>query len=190
MPITPGGIFYPGRETPNDPTVWAAQMAHSMDTAGAAPPGAVVAFASNTIPNNWLLCNGQSVSRTTYSNLFAAIGTTYGAGNGSTTFGLPDMRGRVIAGRNTGDSDFSTLNHKNGAKTHTLSINEMPQHRHTGMYKFGGQMLTWRDTTGSGTLGGVRGSNDGEEIFTGLTGGTMAHNNLQPYIVLNWIIRT
>lgn len=62
------------------------------------PAGAVFAFAGNSDPAGALLCNGAAVSRTTYARLFAAIGTTYGAGNGSTTFNLPDLRGRFIEG--------------------------------------------------------------------------------------------
>ena len=60
------------------------------------PPGVMVAFAGQTIPDGWLICNGAAVSRTTYANLFAAIGTTYGAGDGSTTFNLPNPDGRVL----------------------------------------------------------------------------------------------
>lgn len=65
---------------------------------GAVPIGSVTAFAGATAPSGWLLCAGQTVSRTQYSGLFLTIGTTYGAGDGSTTFALPDLRGRVIAG--------------------------------------------------------------------------------------------
>lgn len=62
------------------------------------PAGEVAAFARNTAPEGWLVCNGQAVSRTTYARLFAAIGTTFGAGNGSTTFNVPDLRGEFIRG--------------------------------------------------------------------------------------------
>lgn len=60
------------------------------------PPGTVVAYAGTTPPNGWLLCNGAAVSRTLYANLFAVIGTTHGIGDGSTTFNLPDYRGRFL----------------------------------------------------------------------------------------------
>lgn len=62
-------------------------------------PGIVVPFAGSVAPAGWLLCHGQAVSRTTYSNLFSVIGVTFGSGDGSTTFNLPDVRGRVIAGK-------------------------------------------------------------------------------------------
>jgi hypothetical protein len=68
----------------------------------AAPPGAVMAFARSSVPTGWLKCNGAAVSRTTYADLFAAIGTTYGAGDGSTTFNLPDLRGEFIRGHDDG----------------------------------------------------------------------------------------
>jgi hypothetical protein len=72
-------------------------------TATAKPPaGAVMHFAQATAPNGWLVCNGQAVSRTTYAALFTAIGTTYGAGDGSTTFSLPDLRGEFIRGADVG----------------------------------------------------------------------------------------
>ena len=81
---------------------------------GTFPAGAVIPFAGSTVPNGWLLCAGQTVSRTTYANLFAIIGTTYGAGNGSTTFHLPDLRGRVVAGLdNMGGSDAGRLSWAN-----------------------------------------------------------------------------
>lgn len=66
---------------------------------GGAPSGVVLPFAGSTAPSGWLLCFGQAVSRTTYASLFAAIGTAFGVGDGSTTFNLPDMRGRVPGGK-------------------------------------------------------------------------------------------
>ena len=71
---------------------------------GGTPPGTVAAFAGSTAPAGWLLCDGSAVSRTAYADLFAVIGTTYGAGNGSTTFALPDLRGRVAAGANASNA--------------------------------------------------------------------------------------
>lgn len=71
-------------------------------TTQAAPPGNVAHFAGTTAPAGWLLCNGATVSRTDYAALFAAIGTTYGAGDGATTFALPDLRGEFIRGLDSG----------------------------------------------------------------------------------------
>lgn len=96
------------------------------------PIGSVVEWFSNTIPTNWLLCNGQAVSRTTYSELFAKLGTTYGAGDGSTTFNLPNIKGRYIAGLDSNDPNFNSLGKTGGAVSqdiaHTHTING---HTHT-----------------------------------------------------------
>lgn len=110
---------------------------------GAMPIGAVIPFAGATAPSNWLLCYGQAVSRTTYAALFAVIGTTYGAGDGSTTFNVPDANGRVIAGKdNMGGTDKGrlsaffggvarTLGGILGAASHILTIAQMPGHTHS-----------------------------------------------------------
>ena len=109
------------------------------------PTGMVSPFAGSTAPNGWLLCFGQAVSRSTYAGLFAVIGTTYGAGDGSTTFALPDLRGRAVAGLdNMGGSAASrltntvltasnTLGATGGAQTHTLTSGEsgVPAHQHS-----------------------------------------------------------
>lgn len=92
-----------------------------------APVGSVQMFAGAAAPNGWLLCQGQEVLRSTYARLFAAIGTTWGAGNGSTTFVLPDLRGRAPIGASPSHGLAST----GGEETHTLSEAEMPAHSHT-----------------------------------------------------------
>jgi microcystin-dependent protein len=95
------------------------------------PPGTILMFGGAAAPAGWLLCNGSAVSRTTYSLLFTAIGTTYGAGDGSTTFTLPDLRGRVAVGSGTGPSlTARTVGNSGGAETHTLSTPEIPSHTH------------------------------------------------------------
>ena len=70
------------------------------DVLNAVPAGTMITFAGKTVPTGYLLCNGAAVSRTTYARLFAAIGTTYGAGDGSTTFNLPDVNERFLQGTN------------------------------------------------------------------------------------------
>lgn len=68
------------------------------DLSAVIPPGTIIHYAGRTVPSGWLICNGAKVSRTNYAALFAAIGTTYGAGDGSTTFGLPNLNGRFLEG--------------------------------------------------------------------------------------------
>ena len=82
----------------------------------AAPVGEVSSFAGSSAPTGWLLCDGSAVSRTTYAALFAIIGTTYGVGNGSTTFNLPNLKGRVIVGRDSAQTEFDVLGETQGAK--------------------------------------------------------------------------
>lgn len=93
-------------------------------------PGMIAMFAM-AAPAGWLLCDGRAVSRSTYSRLFATIGTSFGAGNGTDTFALPDLRGRTIIGPDPADATMNALGKTGGAKTHTLTTAEMPSHNHT-----------------------------------------------------------
>jgi microcystin-dependent protein len=101
------------------------------------PPGKLEMYAGGTPPIGWLLCDGSAVSRTTFANLFAAIGTTWGPGDGSTTFNVPDLRGRSPIGAGTGTGLTNrTLGAQVGAETHVMALSEMPSHGHndTGHY--------------------------------------------------------
>lgn len=173
--------------------------------------GTVTLFAGNTPPNGWLLCDGSAISRTTYAKLFAVIGTTYGAGDGSTTFNLPNLKGRVPVGLDTSQTEFNTLGKTGGAKTHTLTINEMPSHTHiqdahrhwissaqrddgngTGCMGNSQMYGLWADagSYSSDDPGYAYGRNSQWTTATNQnTGGGQAHNNLQPYISLNFIIK-
>jgi microcystin-dependent protein len=93
------------------------------------PAGVIQQYAAATAPTGYLLCDGSTVSRTTYAALFAVIGTTYGTGDGSTTFTLPDFRGRVAVAKST-DTEFDVMGEKGGAKTHTLTTAELASHSH------------------------------------------------------------
>lgn len=97
---------------------------------GVGPTGTVTMFAGASAPTGWLICDGSAISRTTYADLFTAIGTTYGAGDGSTTFNLPNLKGRVPVGQDAAQTEFDVLGETGGAKTHTLAATEMPVHTH------------------------------------------------------------
>lgn len=94
-------------------------------TADAVPVGAVFHFAASTAPTGFLVCNGSAVSRTTYAALFAIVSTTYGAGDGSTTFNLPDLRGEFIRGFDGGRGVDS------GRTFGSAQADELKSHTHT-----------------------------------------------------------
>lgn len=151
--------------------------------AEAVPTGTIFSYSASSAPTGYLLCDGTAVSRATYSTLFSLIGTDYGTGDGSTTFNTPNLKGKVPVGRDAAQTEFDALGETGGAKTHTLSIAEMPAHTHLL------NVMPNRNYTGSGfnpidPSGGITGD------ATQSTGGGGAHNNLQPYLTLNFIIRT
>lgn len=151
------------------------------------PIGGIIAFASDTIPNGWLLCDGRAVSRTEYAELFKAIGTEHGSGDGSTTFNLPNPKGRTLVGKDSTDTDFNELGKRGGEKTHTLTVSEMPSHNHLrdieNKIVNNGSGGAW-----SPSLKGTGNMTD-ENNSTRNTGGGQAHNNLQPYLAENFIIK-
>lgn len=151
-----------------------------IETLSGAPTGSLMQFAGSSAPTGYLLCDGSAVSRSAYSALFALISTTYGAGDGSTTFNVPDLKGRVAVGYDSGQTEFDTLGETGGANTHTLTTGEIPSHDHsTGS---GMEVLNTPGTSTYATLTDGAGA-------SGTTGGGGAHNNLQPYITLNYIVK-
>jgi microcystin-dependent protein len=106
------------------------------------PPGTINDYAGTTEPTGWLLCYGQAVSRVTYASLFDVVGVAFGAGDGSSTFNLPDCRGRVSAGKdNMGGSSADRISSvfngdilggSGGVETHILTTAQLPSHSHTG----------------------------------------------------------
>ena len=150
--------------------------------------GFILPFGGGTAPSGWLECNGQVVSRSTYSALFAIIGTIYGAGDGSTTFAVPDLQGRVIVGQggNTAlrtPTDLEDVGDTFGSQTHTLTEDEMPKHRHQSDF-FIPNVNHPRVRIHHGGV-----SKYGQP-FTTFAGGDQAHNNIQPSIVINYLIKT
>jgi microcystin-dependent protein len=181
------------------------------------PTATVLPYAGLTAPTGYLLCDGAAISRTTYSDLFGIIGLTYGIGDGSTTFNIPDLRGRVIAGQDdmggtsadrltnqSGGLNGDNLGATGGSETHALTEAQMPKHYHqmrgpnsiTAPQDDGG-------TTGHGLYGGGTPDDAAQEYGTYSTGGSASsgsqstgtsngnnHNNVQPTIILNYIIKT
>jgi microcystin-dependent protein len=162
--------------------------------------GVVVPFAGTTEPAGWLFCYGQAVSRTTYAALFSAISTTYGTGDGSTTFNLPDLRGRVVAGQDdmggtsanrlTSPLNGDTLGAAGGAEGVTLTTAEIPAHSHSLPEGTSGTPI--EANPGARFRGGYTnaGATSGSSTGTGSAGSGGAHNNVQPTIILNYIICT
>ncbi len=153
--------------------------------------GSIIAYSSNTIPNGWLLCDGSVVSRTTYSELFNAIGLNYVEDGvewlDEERFPLPNAKGRTLVGKNSSDTDFNKLGKTGGEKTHTLTVSEMPSHNHLrdieNKIVNNGSGGAW-----SPSLKGT-GNMTNENNSTRNTGGGQAHNNLQPYLAENFIIK-
>jgi len=150
------------------------------------PAGILTPFAGSTAPDGWLLCDGSDVSRTTYSNLFAMIGTSYGSGDGSTTFTLPDLRGRMAMGLdNMGGQSANRVTNENadelggadGEDSHTLTVDEMPIRN---------DYISHEPGTFSGATGGtpmVR------TVTAGTVGSDQPHNNMPPYMAINYIMK-
>lgn len=194
------------------------------------PVGSIHQYSGSQAPQGYLLCQGQAVSRTVYAALFNVLGTTYGTGDGSTTFNVPNLLGRVPVGK-ADSGTFTNLNATGGVESHTLSIPEMPshthiqnQHNHTqnshnhsqnshshgirGGYMAPTAQSGFTNTTAAagGNYGFVYNNPAGTSDATATnqattatnqattatnqnTGGGGAHNNLQPYNTVNYIIK-
>ncbi len=173
---------------------------------GLVASGTLVAYAGVNPPTGWLLCDGSAVSRTTYASLFSAIGTSWGAGDGGSTFNLPDFRRRVPVGSGgTGSSVLAnTVGSTGGEETHSLTIGEIPAHNHgindpghAHAYSGGANAVVLLYSGGSyGALNGVQNGvirTGVDSNTTGITiqnnGGGGAHNIMQPSAVVNFIIK-
>jgi microcystin-dependent protein len=148
--------------------------------ADAYPTGIVRHFAGSAIPDGWLECNGQEVRRGQYPDLFAIIGTNYGTPTNASTFVVPDLRGRCVYTVDGGGGLATTA----GAETVTLDTTTMAAHNHTlnngtSLKRFSGL------NAGTGTASASRNS-----LSTVVEGGGGAHNNMQPFLVLRFVIKT
>jgi len=159
------------------------------------PTASIMPYAGSSAPTGYLLCDGAAISRSTYSTLFGLLATTYGSGDGSSTFNIPDLRGRVIAGQDdmggasanrltglTGGVNGDNLGAFGGLEDHQLTIAEMPAHGHGST----------SEVINSASSGLVINSAGTAFNFSNLpnTGGDGSHNNVQPTIILNYIIKT
>jgi len=150
------------------------------------PVGSVQMFAGSSAPEGWVLCDGttlDSVANPKYAALFTVISTTYG-GTGAASFKVPDTRGRVPVGAGTGTGlTARSLAGTGGAETHTLTISEMPSHTHT----------IKTPSSQSSSMGGDVAADDDTNLWpyrtTTATGGNQPHNNMQPFLVFNYIIK-
>lgn len=184
---------------------------------GGLPTGGIVDFAGGTAPSGFLLCDGSAVSRTTYSALFGVISTTFGTGDGSTTFNVPDLRSKIAvgAGQGTGLTN-RVLAATGGEENHALAVGELaahnhtidphnhgindPQHLHTSCYAGSNVRNDAAQTTVMAVASGSYCFNT-NSVGTGVTtqnatancentGSGTGHNTMPPFIVLNKIIKT
>lgn len=177
------------------------------------PVGSIMLWTNSAPPAGYLHCGGGAISRYKWQRLFKLFGTKYGAGDGSTTFNLPNFNGRVAVGADSTQAEFSDYGVSGGAKAHTLSWNEMPQHthgvsdpthQHAVKLEYGVELegqnnslvrsppganynqVTYRGSVGP-SYGTIAGSQTG--ISLGVAGANAPHNNLQPYITVSYIIK-
>lgn len=181
-------------------TEWSNNLHNVIKNRAINPVGSVVDFAGSTAPLGWLLCYGQALDAATnveYQELYDVIGNTYG-GTNNTDFVVPDARGRVIAGQDdmggvsadrltgtSGGVDGDILGAAGGAETHTLTTAQLANHTHGT----GGSHTANRVTStapGSANNAGVVNNQDN---FSGSAGGGDPHNNVQPTLILNKIIK-
>lgn len=151
------------------------------------PSGAIMVYGGGSAPEGWLLCDGSAVSRQVYWMLFSVIGTLFGGGDGANTFNLPDLRGRfplgqddmngIPAGRVTAVA-ADVVGGSGGVEAVALSIGQMPAHNHGGAAGLAGS-------------GGVQFAGGGAQASTVVAtqGSGEAHENLPPYLTVNYIIK-
>jgi microcystin-dependent protein len=173
-------------------------------------PGDLKISAAIATPSGWLLCDGSAVSRTTYAALYAAIQSAFGGGDGSTTFNIPDYRGRTIVGAGNGPGlTGRALGYKSGEETHQITNGEMPVHSHAGATGWmdrstphahgiwiseGGSTAQWAPGyVGTASIPGTvqTGATDVNHLHAvNSDGGNGYHNNMQPFGVCNVFIKT
>jgi len=162
----------------------------SWDRVGA-PAGSIVAYAGLVAPDGYVICDGAAVPRSgAHLDLWFTVGTYYGTGDGSTTFNLPDLRGRVPVGADGSANRLDandTIGAAGGSQKHALTLNELPSHYHDGPFVKG---ISFAD--GSFAAGGSYAINNATITggsVTASAGGNQPHNNMQPYLIVNYAIK-
>lgn len=157
------------------------------------PIGTILPYSSNNIPTGFMICDGRAIDRTVYSILFNLIGTTYGAGDGSNTFNIPNLKGKVPVGLDSSDSDFDTIGETGGYKKHWHLLDDNGYSKI--IIKNGGEIhyreksvATWTSNYKAVSNSGVSASAD-QNYGAVLGGKTADGDSLQPYITLNYIIK-
>jgi microcystin-dependent protein len=182
-------------------------------------PGMVLASSdSGSVPSGWSLADGSAISRTSNASLFTVSGTSFGSGDGSTTFNSPNLKGRTPVGVSSSQTAFDALGETGGAKSHTLVSAEMPSHNHNISLTASGntsetprsssmrsvaQVGTWMNSTHMvGWDGGGYADSSGPfpqhahsinvttSATSGNTGGSTSHNELQPYKAVRYLVAT
>lgn len=154
-------------------------------TSGASVPVAtILPFAGSVAPEGFMLCDGTELLASEYADLFTVIGSTYGAGQAAGSFKLPDLRGRSPIGAGKGDGlTERVVGAAGGAEQHQLTVDEMPSHDH----KYGSMHQNYYGMNAY-TYSGVH---PGAQVQYSVspTGGDQPHNNMQPFLVVNYIIK-
>ena len=149
------------------------------------PIGSIIPYGNSVVPETYLLCDGQAVSRTDYPELFAIIGVTFGSGDGSTTFNVPDYRDKFVLGAG-GDVDLAETG---GEKEVTLTIDEMPAHTHPVKDRVYNVQFG-RNDGGNGSRHPIGGTGLSHGVLEASSvGGGQPHNNMPPYVGTYYIIK-
>lgn len=176
----------------------------AVNASNGSPPGSVIAFAGSAAPPGWILCDGRLLDRSVHRRLFLAIGEVWGAGDGTTTFGVPDLRGRAPIGAGAGPGlSPRRLASALGSESKSLAVSEIPAHRHFSFRSTdANQVLTAGNTpTYQGWVGTIALPNADFQYtirahegvadvgLTSPTGDGQAFSLVPPSLVLNYIIK-
>lgn len=146
--------------------------------------GTIFSYAGKTVPETFMLCDGRSLDKTEYEELFNVIGYTFG-GSGE-SFKLPDLRGKTLVGVSSADTNFDSVGKTGGEKEHTLTVNEMPKHAHITKFTADKAANVGTERIQVSTVGGWENGYTGNEMYVG---DNQPHNNMPPYLVCNYIIK-